>query len=450
MSRLIDLEELIHDVKNKSLLPNLREAISCYQASSYRACIILSFNSLVDDLIEKLKHLKDVNGEAKRIYLYIGDLIEKQAPYENTLIEMLVKEKIFSELDGELYKIFQKLRHKSAHPSGFSPSAECARFVFTEIIRGFLSKDSLLSTSRIDKLLADIPEEKFFIGYDLHDNAKIVKSEIADIHPEALTQLINRVYKKILSSTGKESSRYKLFLNSLAQIDDPKINATLLKHVVLNNISKAGHCDIFVGQISSNPQIFNHINEINALKLVENIKELTKDTSINISNTAVSNPFYCMLKIANKSDGELAVAILNAMDVFISNPKRISYFMSKVGKTGESRGKNAYLKLWELMDRELSSNEQKRVDAILEVLTLDQGESFVQMADFRAFDLISKIVFEINSSSLREGIISGGFDSMSIIKERAKKYLSDTEFNKSNRLKKLGVANYEKIKSLLS
>ncbi|MCQ4106497.1 hypothetical protein NOG67_09785 [Erwinia persicina] len=437
MSRLQDLEEVLHEVKNRALLPNLREAISCYYASSYRACIILTFNSLVDDLLHKIKILKDVNNDAKRIHESINDLIDKQVSFENQLIEQLVKSKIFSELDGDLYKIFQKLRHKSAHPSGFEPSAECARFVLTEVVRIFLGKESLQTTARIDKLLSDISEDNFFITTNINDTAKIVKSEISDIHSDALSQLINRIYKKLIDSDQKTASRYMLFLNSLARIDEPNINELIVKYIIKANSSKSKHEKLFTGLVSSNPMMLNNIDEVCANRIISNIRKRIDDTPKNMRDGSMANPFFCIRQICNKSDGVIQKEALKVLDVFISHPSRLCGFIKRIDKGTESKGVNAYLKLFNLVIIELESNSIERVDSLVSVILDDEAMSFEGIADFRAFILFCKLCFNESGSDKISEIIDDKFEQISYLKDKAKKHYLSKQLIKNETFKKL-------------
>jgi len=58
---LSDMGELLSRINNKALVDYMREALSCYHIGAYRACIVLGYITLFDDLSQKLQ-------EAKRRY----------------------------------------------------------------------------------------------------------------------------------------------------------------------------------------------------------------------------------------------------------------------------------------------------------------------------------------------------------------------------------------------
>lgn len=433
MSQLTDMEELLNQVKNRELIPNLREAITCYYSSSFRACIILSFNSLVDDLIIKLKHTKDINNDAKRIYNDISKLIESQAPFENQLIEQLVKAKIFTELDSELYKVFQKFRHKSAHPSGFTPSAECARFIFSEIIMSFLSKEALQSTSKIDRLLSNIAEEHFFVDKtSINKMGKVVYSEIKDIHPDALPQLVNRVYKKFIDTEHSSRFSYRSFLFALAAIDKLHINKVILDYIIIPNINKADHEEFFTGLISSNSKIFDDIDEHLSDKVINQIKLRLKTTPKNIANFAVTNPYNSLLQIFEKCTGNLNSKSLDLMDEFFKKPARLCVLIRNIDKNENQKGRVAYLKCFEMLLAELLSDRNKSVDGLLHSFLNDDLSSLKSVAVFRRFEIFLAIVKNTSNSTIANQMINDKFEQLSYLRDGVREFYMEGDFNKKS------------------
>lgn len=421
MSQLSDLEEKILQVKNKQLVPNLNEAIKCYYASSYRACIILTFNSLVDDLVEKLYHLKDINSDAKVVYNNIKKLIDSQQAFENPLVEQLVKYQIFDELDGEIYKMFQKLRHKSAHPSGFNPSPECARFVFTEIVNRFLSKASLKTSERIDKLLLDIPEKNFFTGTIIAESVRVVKAEISDIHPQAYPQLISKLYDKYMEDN---SFCYITFLCALSLLENPQIEGLLLSKLVKGHAHRNNNEILMVSLMSTNPAMFNEIDEVQAKRLIVKIKSRMSQVTTTLEKTKLSNPFYAILRICNNASGHLSSEMPNLMHYFIKNQDRLCYFLYKISKNN-GRGAEAYSKLFLLILDELNSEDIERVSVIIRTITKDESNGFAMISDLKSFEIIKAIAQQQIKCPEIEELYNKGFIPLGAVFIKARKYFWD-------------------------
>jgi len=449
MSQLIDMEDLLNKVKNRELIPNLREAISCYYSSSYRACIILSFNALVDDLIIKLKYSKDVNNDSKRIYNDISKLIDTQAPFENQLIEQLVQAKIFTELDGELYKVFQKFRHKSAHPSGFTPTAECARFIFSEIIVTFLSKDALQSTSRIDKLMSDIAEKHFFVGTDIDEMGKTVESEIKDIHPDALPQLVNRAYKKLINPDEKSRLSYQTFLFALSTIDNLHISNIIINYVVKPNISKSSHEALFTGLVTSNCKVFNGVDEYLSGKIIFHIKERIKKSPENIANFATTNPYNCLLQIYNDCSGHLADKALELAGEFIENPKRLSVFLINIDKSMESKGHVGYLRVYTLLMEELSGDNSNSVDDLINSFISDDLQCLSGIAVFRKLDILLAIFINTSNSEVAKSVINDRFEQLQYLVDGIRPYYLAGKLNASALINSISKEQKAQLNSII-
>lgn len=134
MAHLRDMEELIGTIDDINMQNYMREALRCYMTDAHRACIIMSFITIHENIYTKLDRLSLVNKTAKKIHDEISPLKENQQVFEKEMIDRLSKENIISKLDASFIEILGKLRNKAAHPSGHSPSAEEARYIFSESI----------------------------------------------------------------------------------------------------------------------------------------------------------------------------------------------------------------------------------------------------------------------------------------------------------------------------
>ncbi len=67
----------------------MAEALRCYNAEAFRACVVLSYIAVFDDLREKLIPLTQVNVKAKTIYQYIEKKANNQEVFESDLANQL-------------------------------------------------------------------------------------------------------------------------------------------------------------------------------------------------------------------------------------------------------------------------------------------------------------------------------------------------------------------------
>jgi hypothetical protein len=182
MSKMTDLEELVSRIRSPIIKDYMKEAMSCYFSGAYRGCIVMSYISLFDDLIEKLNAIKDVNADAKKIYLEVEKRKRSQDVFENYLLEQLASKSLISELDSTTINLIRERRNKSAHPSGHHPSAEEARYIFFEVIDKFLSKDALGTKHIVDEIILRLNNQNFFVSNNISDTILVVQHEIESIH----------------------------------------------------------------------------------------------------------------------------------------------------------------------------------------------------------------------------------------------------------------------------
>ena len=134
---LTDMEELLARVQNAKIVDYLREALACYGAGAYHACIVLAYIEVFEDIRQKTMALKNVSSAAKSISASIEKLAVGQKPFENEFVDRLASKDLISELQEQRLKQIIDHRNKAAHPSGVHASAEEARFVYFEAIDKF-------------------------------------------------------------------------------------------------------------------------------------------------------------------------------------------------------------------------------------------------------------------------------------------------------------------------
>ena len=190
---LTDMEELIARIDRLSARDYMAEALRCYQAGAFRACVVLSYSAVFDDLRAKLAPLAKVNKGAKKIHDEIEKKVKSNEVYESFLSDQLATAGIIDAAQRVNLDIIMKVRNKAAHPSGVHASAEEARHVFFESIDKFLSKPELQTTVAADGIIEVLPQGNFFPTNQLKDIQSIVEDEIATVHEQAIPYLIHKL-----------------------------------------------------------------------------------------------------------------------------------------------------------------------------------------------------------------------------------------------------------------
>lgn len=180
MERLTDLDELFLQCRTDIAKSYISEAIACYRAGAYRACIITTWIAAVFDLIEKIKEValtghggaKNLN-EAFERYLEQIDEGNKQAIKQLLEFERILLEEARDKLqllDNHQYLELSRLRedrHRCAHPSfqqngiPYQPSAELARTHIKNTITYLLSQPPIQGKAALEDLKKRVNSEYF-------------------------------------------------------------------------------------------------------------------------------------------------------------------------------------------------------------------------------------------------------------------------------------------------
>ncbi|WP_201508189.1 hypothetical protein [Psychrobacter proteolyticus] len=303
MPHLHDMEELISSIEDNQVKDYMKEAMSCYMANAYRACIVLTYLALFDDIVKKLGELGKVNKKAKRIYDEAQNKIHEQDVYENYLIEQLASNSLIPKLDTSFLNILRQLRNKSAHPSGHSASAEEARFVFYESINRFLSKPILTTTQLVDDILARLDDKHFFPSMNIRKISDIVKKEILNIHHETFPYIVNKLLEKHLNSSSEVKKNAGFFLTGLAYLKDDKSSNCLRKYVIDSKCSDSKCSHLILRIISANGSLLLNLEPVTYDRLKSVISEKIENIGLTDNDSKFSHPSIVLSSIL-RSCGE--------------------------------------------------------------------------------------------------------------------------------------------------
>jgi len=236
LAQLSDMEELLEQIENIEIKDYMREAMSCYYANAYRGCIVLCVIAMFDDLMRKLQELSYINGTATGIYKVLLAKQEDQDVFENDMLTQLCSNNIISKLEKDIFNNLKGLRNKSAHPSGHKPTAEEARYVYSEVISKVITQPLLKTIHLIEDILKKINNANFFYINTPDVIKSIVENEIINLHDDAYAMLIVKLTDEIKDAQLNDKKNYKLFLYGLALLNKTEISEKIYKKFIKNHI----------------------------------------------------------------------------------------------------------------------------------------------------------------------------------------------------------------------
>jgi hypothetical protein len=417
MAGLSDMEELLSRIQNKDITDYMREALGCYSASAYRACVVLCYIAVFDDLRQKLVQLASINSTAKTISKEVEQRAKDQQIYESYMIDQLKSVGLITEIEAFRLEQIRILRNKAAHPSGLHPSPEEARYVYFETIDKFLSKQVLKTTHGVDAITARLKNDNYFPSQTVDDIAAIVASELANIHPLAYSYLVVELVEANESAEVTLSKNAARFLSGLAAKDDTQMNVELRNRLLIPKADNSSKHLLLMSVVSVNPNLLLELEGTTSLRL-----RTALETSIETEKlkpvASVSHPAVLLGKVIDKLGAEyvdtnLAVFSKAATTTFC-------YYAPIIrAATKSSKLREVLVGVWK--EKAGSSDfgiantfaeSASQIDSLLQFLTPVEAFEIVlrvcKAADWNAFSAIH----------LRDG----KFSSTPVLRELAKKY----------------------------
>lgn len=435
MPHLHDMEELISSIEDNQVKDYMKEAMSCYMANAYRACIVLTYLALFDDIVKKLGELGKVNKKAKKIYDEAQNKINEQDVYENYLIEQLASNSLIPKLDTSFLDILRQLRNKSAHPSGHSASAEEARFVFYESINRFLSKPILTTTQLVDDILARLDDQHFFPSSSVSKVADIVKKEILNIHQETLPYLVNKLLDKYLNSNSDIKKNSGFFLNGLAHLKEKELSSCLKKYIIDSKCSDSECSSLILRMISANGSLLLNLESVTYDRLKSVISEKIKNSNLTDSDSELSHPSMVLSSILGSCGEDLMLTYFKSQltELFQKNIFSISFIshMSGNEKVVKLYLEEAYSQAGS-SDFNIANNFSRSISDI-------DGYLSESLTEEQAFLLIANIMKAAECGAwAAQSLKSSKFSSIPKIKKISIEYLQYDEVAAKAKYKELG------------
>jgi hypothetical protein len=287
---LTDMEELLERIAAGQLREFMREALVCYGAGAHRACIVLSFIAVFEDLRQKVKTAAGLNSDAKAISKDIEKLAAGQKPFETDLVNRLTAKNLLSALQSKRLHQMIDFRNKAAHPSGHYAAAEEARFVFFEAIDSYLSKPLLSSEDFAKAVLERLRGANYFPDNMMPNIENAVADEIDHLNPAAFPFLIGNLVSGATDTDADYKRNCRLFLTGLGAKKDAVITALLARQLIKAKAIDGEFREVIAANISADACVLRDAEGITRVRVNKLLVKLTKETKSSVPVTRLKHP----------------------------------------------------------------------------------------------------------------------------------------------------------------
>lgn len=306
-SGLTDMEELLERIDGGQIKGFMKEALVCYGAGAHRACIVLSFIAVFEDLREKVKVAGTLNTDAKAISVDIEALAAGQKPFESDLVNRLTSKNLLSALQGKRLTQMIDYRNKAAHPSGHYASAEEARFVYFEAIDAYLSKPLLQAADFAKGVLERLKSGNYFPDATMENIGNAVGDELKHLNPVAYPFLVAQLVAGIVDADATFSANCRKFLTGLAGKQDPDIRALLAKQFVKAKVIDPKYSEAIATSISADALVLRGAENITRVRVNAMLVKLVKESEPATPVTRLRHPLHVLkTMVETLDDAEIA------------------------------------------------------------------------------------------------------------------------------------------------
>ncbi len=349
---LRDLDELVQSCRDQEARSYIAEAVICYKAGAFRACIVATWIAVVFDLIAKIRELSlSGDAEARRIIedlttwqplIERGDTvsIRKSLELEREIVNLANDN--FGFFDGIQVLDLKRLqddRNRCAHPSfqgsdqPYSPSSELARTHLVHAVKHVLSQPPVQGKAATEHVLKSVKSQ--FFPTELEGAKTQLRSAGLERPKDSLVRSVtdhllfgmlegDRDLKGRRQTAAAIRALYELYPGH----SEPRIRRAL------NTICRRmrdGDLPLIFGLNRFFPQTWDFLEADNRQKLIEMVRQSSDETAVIVLPIALQiNDLdeVCATRIARLDRKELGevlkknphpVAIRRAVDIYCSS-----------------------------------------------------------------------------------------------------------------------------------
>lgn len=332
-----DQEILLNSVYDKQIRSYFKEALDCYNAKAYKACVILSVIAGMDDLFKKIDKLStEFNDSQRNQFDKIINSRNDSRPFERNLISFCNDDGfgILSRYEIRELEYCFDLRNSFAHPSEEECTAEKARYVFSVMIDLVSSKKMLGGFVYINSLINKIGEPFYYPTFDIPSIISVTSNALDFVDDKKYVVLLEKLLYKLRE---ENSTNYEYFISTLIN----KIGDVDELNQVINPILSEGKIRYTTFEIFYNlhPEIFQKFDKTNNEKILRSLIQQTE------SALFLCNIFKKIIETHNDLSEQL---IRDVVESTIIHDKTV-YNINK-------ETKNALLAVYDFSSKELFNN----------------------------------------------------------------------------------------------
>jgi len=418
------MEELISDIVDVELKEYMREALTCYMTGAHRACVVLSFIAIFEDLLKKLDGMATTNRTARDIFTEISKKRDEQKVYENDLLNKLKSEKIITEIDADFLTVLKTLRNKAAHPSGHKPTAEEARYVYSETINRFLSKPVLSTTQVADQILSKLTNAYLFPTTNISDHSAVVNDGVKNLHSDGYSYLLLKLIGSLDNTNEQIKTNAKRYLLGLSfKPLNHDVLQQIKKNIIIDCCSDDNKSQLIMECIATNYELLNGLDEIVYLRLNKMFEDRIISTKTSDQHTYLKHPIQ-ISKSLLKLDEEVINKFFKKSIDDVFEVYKLSPLLMQIVKNKDW----AKRKVINLIFEKAGSS------------TFDEANSFARSASAYDEDLSHllsnmeclELIIRVCEAGIwgaygAEGMMKGKFNNIPKVKEKALKALLEDE-----------------------
>jgi hypothetical protein len=295
---VIDLEELLEQVRDVGAKEQLREAINCYHSGAYRSAIVSTWVAVVFDFVAKLRELDMTGNQAAQTKLNgletirVNHDLPKLLTFEKDLVEEATTAfELISPVESvDLRRLYED-RNRCAHPSltaldeVFRPAAELARAHIVAAVRNMLSQAPIQGTAAATRVFAEILSDSFPI-----DPAKAAEylrhGPLGRAKDTLIRSVVIGVTKDLLTENRPTTSRKKQYatLNAVKILYPGKFMSVVAGNLRLIaerlDDDKTKRLVLYVGQVGGTWEHLGPSCQLKCQNFVESASAETIDASL--------------------------------------------------------------------------------------------------------------------------------------------------------------------------
>lgn len=277
------MEEIVVKIKEEHIREYMQEALNCYNAKSYRGCVIMSTIAAMHDLYEKIDGLANSVTEARTLIEAINIRKSNESIYEKYMVEQAAAMSILTPAEKTKILSYLDIRNQCAHPNEHVSTAEEARAVFTGYIDTIISQPALLGPSYIANFVSRLESSSFFPKYKKEVIIDTVNEELKKLHDKTKKPLAKKLIAIIESAevNGVKWKNATCFIAGMLVVIEDEQQLRNICRGFSNLIERENLFGSILYMTKMAPEMVNLLEVIDRNRYIANlIKSINKEPAI--------------------------------------------------------------------------------------------------------------------------------------------------------------------------